>query len=120
MKAKTHINPESGSACPSLVKGYLSDYLILPEIPRDLTDHNIGEINQGVIIVNYGHGSTQHFAHGDTVNTDDIPGLSNDQRLPVMVMMTCLNGLPSSAEDTLLSDGAVAAFASRGMPCAWP
>ncbi|MFQ5841773.1 MAG: CFI-box-CTERM domain-containing protein, partial [Thermodesulfobacteriota bacterium] len=52
----------------------------------------------------------------------DIPSLSNDQKLPVMVLMTCLNGyfvLPnrSLVEEMLLADGAgaVAAFASTGM-----
>ena len=127
MKVKTLFNPERGSALTptgySLIKGYLSDYPILPEIPQDLTDRIIDEINQGVIIVNYGHGSTQNFAHGDIVYPDDVPNLSNDQRLPVMVIMTCLNGcfvMPnflSSSEEILLVDGAgaVAAFASRGM-----
>jgi hypothetical protein len=70
---------------------------------------------------NNGHGSMQQSTRGNVVFTDDIPDLSNDQRLPVMVMMTCLNGcfaMPSGsrslAEEMLLSDGAgaVAAFAS--------
>jgi len=71
--------------------------------------------------VNNGHGSTQSFAYGNIVFTDDIPDLSNDQRLPVLVTMTNLNGclaMPSGSRsltgETLLSDGAgaVAAFAS--------
>jgi hypothetical protein len=35
-----------------------------------------------------GHGSTQSFAQGDIFPREDIPDLSNDQRLPAMVMMT--------------------------------
>jgi hypothetical protein len=71
------------------------------------------------MIGNNGRGSTQSFAHGDILMIS--PHLSNDQRLPVMVIMTSLNGcfaMPSGsrslAEETLLSDGAgaVAAFAS--------
>jgi hypothetical protein len=100
MKASTHINPENGSTCPSFGKGYLSDSLISPVIPQDPTDQIIGEMDQGVMIGNTGHGSMQHPA------------------LPVMVILTCLNGYfakpngsRSLTEETLLSDGAVAAFA---------
>ena len=134
MRVKTLFNPEKRSALIptdySLIKGYLSEYKIPPKIPQDLTDQIIDEINQGVLIGNYaGHGSTQNSAHGDIFQRDDIPHLSNDQRLPVMVMMTCLNGyfaMPNDsrflAEEMLLSDGAgaVAAFASTDLPCAWP
>jgi hypothetical protein len=70
-----------------------------------------------------GHGSTQHWAHESIFYTnDDIPRLSNDQMLPVMLLMTCLNGyfiLPERclAEEMLLWDGggAVAVFTSTGM-----
>ena len=72
---------------------------------------------------NNGHGSMQHSTRGNIVFTDDIRHLSNDQRLPVMVMMTSLNGcfaMPNGSrfltDETHLSDGAgaVAAFASTG------
>jgi hypothetical protein len=126
----------------SLTKGYLAHYKISPKNPQDLTHQIIDEINQGLLIVNYvGHGSTQHWAHeGIFYTKDDIPRLSNDQKLPVMVLMTCLNGyfvvpdwwdpvqelwLPnwSLAEEMLLATnpatqeptGAVAVFASTGM-----
>ena len=108
----------------SLIKGYLAQYKIPPQIPQDLTDQIIDEINQGVLIVNYaGHGSTQYWAHEKILRTTDIPNLSNGQRLPVMVLMTCLNGyfvmpnLRSFSEEMLLADGAgaVATFASTGM-----
>ncbi len=93
MKAKTLFNPERGSTLPPmgyrLIEGFHLNCPISPGIAPDLTDDTIGGINQGIIIANYGHGSTQSFAQGDIVNTDEIPGLSNDQRLPAMVMMTC-------------------------------
>jgi hypothetical protein len=125
----------------SLIKGYLAQYKIPPKTPQDLTDQIIDEINQGVLIVNYaGHGSTQHWAHeGIFYTKDDIPRLSNDQKLPVMVLMTCLNGyfvVPDSSgdpnwclvEEMLLATnpatqeltGAVAAFASPGMTNSHP
>jgi hypothetical protein len=108
----------------SLTKGYLAQYKIPPKTPDDLTTQIVDEINQGVLIVNYvGHGSTQHWAHESIFYTnDDIPRLSNDQRLPVMLLMTCLNGyfiLPARclAEEMLLANGAgaVAVFTSTGM-----
>jgi hypothetical protein len=108
----------------SLTKAYLAQYKIPPRTPDDLTTRIIDEINQGVLIVNYvGHGSTQHWAHESIFYTeDDIPRLSNDQMLPIMLLMTCLNGyfiLPNGclAEEMLLRDGggAVAVFTSTGM-----
>jgi hypothetical protein len=38
--------------------------------------------------VNNGHGSTPSFARGDIFPLGNIPDLSNDQRLPAVVMMT--------------------------------
>lgn len=109
------------------MRGYFSDYTISSEIPQDLTNRIIGEINQGVLIVNYaGSGSKRYWVHEGIFYTDDIPNLSNDQRLPVMVFMTCLNvylvmpNFLSSSEDMLLAHGAGAAFASRGTTNAQP
>ena len=97
MKVKTLLNPEKGLALIpmeySLIKGYLSDYTLPPKIPQDLTDQIIEEINQGVLMVNYaGHGSKQYWAHEGIFYRDNIPNLSNGQRLPAIVFMTYLNG----------------------------
>jgi hypothetical protein len=125
MRVKTRGNPEKGAGLvPTeyrFIKGCLSDYTIPSKTPRDLTDRIISDINQGVLIVNYaGHGSKRYWTHEDIFYTDTISNLSNDQRLPVMVLMTWLNGylvmsnFLSSSEQILLVDGAgaVAAFAS--------
>jgi hypothetical protein len=111
----------------SLIRGYLSEYTVSPHIPRDLTDQIIDEINQGVLMVSYaGHGFFNYWAHEKIFDAiRDIPSLSNAQRLPVMALMTCLNGyflhpgLRSLGEEMLAADGAgaVAAFASPGMTC---
>ena len=127
MREKTPLNPEKGSSVTltdsSLIRRYLSDCTISPKIPQALTDQIIDEINQGVLIVNYAsHGSKRYWAHEGIFYRDNISNLSNDQRLPAMVFMTCLNGylvMPnflSSSEEMLLADGAgaVAAFASTG------
>ena len=128
MRVKTRGNSEKGAGLvPAeyrFIKSCLSYYTIPSKIPRDLTDRIIGEITQGVLIVNYaGHGSKRYWVHEDIFYTDDNLNLSNDQRLPVMVLMTWLNGylvmsnFLSSSEEMLLADGAgaVAAFASRRM-----
>jgi hypothetical protein len=105
----------------TLVKGYLET-----TTASALKAQIIAEIDNedaGVLIVNYaGHGSLYGWAHG-IFETGDIPALSNDQRLPVMVLMTCLNGyflkpsVRSFAEEILLAKtgGAVAAFASTSL-----
>ena len=101
------------------MRGYLSDCTISSEIPQDLTDRIIGEINQGGILINYaGHGSKRYWVHEGIFYTDDIPNLSNDQRLPVMVLMTGLNGYPVipnflfSSQEVLLAYGAGAVAAA--------
>jgi len=123
----------------TLIKGYL-DYM-----PGDvLTQLIINEINDpGVLMVNYsGHGSTSRWADEGIFTNGNVPGLSNDRRLPLMVLMTCWNGYfleprstgfepptyeRSLAEEMLLAHtedpsgeilghtGAVATFASTGM-----
>jgi hypothetical protein len=131
MRVKTRGNPEKGAGLVSreyrFMKSCLSDYTISSKIPRDLTDRIIDDINKGVLIVNYaGHGSKRYWTHEGIFYRDNIPNLSNDQRLPVKVFMTCLNGylvmpnFPSSSEEMLLADGAVAAFASRDTTNAQP
>ncbi len=115
----------------NIVKGYLDD-----TPPGDLTDQIKAEIDQGVLMVNYaGHGFINNWAHEGIFDTTHIPELSNHQRLPVMVVMTCMNGyflVPypgwgSLAEEMLRAHrwndqtqtdeltGAVAAFASTGL-----
>ncbi len=106
----------------TLVKGYLN--YTTPSALKAQIKAEIDSEDAGVLIVNYaGHGSIYGWAKEGIFNTGDIPTLSNDQRLPVMVLMTCLNGYfldPSArsfAEEILLAKagGAVAAFASTGM-----
>jgi hypothetical protein len=95
------------------------DYPGTHEISQDLVDGIFDQLNRGLTIVNYGHGSTLSFARGDIFPPEDIPDLSNDQRLPAMVMMTLPHSnfaMPDGSrfltDETHLSDGAVAAFAS--------
>jgi hypothetical protein len=80
-------------------------------------------IAAGQKIVNYaGHGSAPAW-RGDFLTSNDARGLSNGNRLPVFVMMTCLNGLfQDSRLDGLASalmkspnGGAIAVWASSGL-----
>jgi hypothetical protein len=74
-------------------------------------------------VVNYaGHGNVDTWRAG-LLTVEDVSGLSNSERWPVFIMMTCLNGyfhdaqLDSLAESLVRIDkvGAVAVWASSGM-----
>jgi hypothetical protein len=83
----------------------------------------IDAINSGQRIVNYlGHGSAAIW-RGNIMTTGDVRSLSNGDRLPLFVAMTCLNGYfqdvaADSLSETLLKAqraGAVAVWASSGL-----
>lgn len=83
----------------------------------------IEAINNGQWMVNYaGHGSVGQW-RGNLLTEADVSNLNNADRLPMFVMMTCLNGYfqdaagESLGESLLKSDrgGAVAVWASSGM-----
>ncbi|MEK6302584.1 MAG: C25 family cysteine peptidase [Acidobacteriota bacterium] len=83
----------------------------------------IKAISRGQKIVNYvGHGSSNQW-NGGLLTNDDARSLTNGDRLPLFVMMTCLNGYfhdaaaDSLAEALLKSErgGAVAVWASSGV-----
>ena len=83
----------------------------------------IDAITQGQKVVNYmGHGSVNLWS-GSLLTNEDAGNLTNGDRLPLFVMMTCLNGyfhdpaLDSLAESLLKAEngGAVAAWTSAGM-----
>jgi hypothetical protein len=83
----------------------------------------IDAITQGQKVVNYmGHGSVNLWS-GSLLTNEDAGNLTNGERLPLFVMMTCLNGyfhdpaLDSLAESLLKAEngGAVAVWTSAGM-----
>ena len=110
-------------------RGYLGDYHSVGDLTADIKE----KINEGTIVLNYsGHGSTQIWAsesifeHGNpALFREDVADLTNGEKLPFFVAMTCLTGyfiypeawsFPSMAESLLRSEnGAVAAFMSTGM-----
>jgi len=77
----------------------------------------------GQKVINYtGHGSANQW-RGSLLTNEDVGSLTNGERMPVFVMMTCLNGyfddpaLDSLAESLLKVEGggAVAVWASSGI-----
>jgi hypothetical protein len=84
----------------------------------------ISGINTGPLLVNFaGHGSSDVWTGAGILNVADAASLTNGNRLPVFLMMTCLNGRfqdpnrESLAEALMKSEngGAVAVWASSGL-----
>lgn len=84
----------------------------------------VAGVNAGPLVVNWmGHGSIDVWTGEGLLRGADAPALTNGSRLPLFVMMTCLNGyyegtgLDSLAESVLKAEGggAYAVWASTGM-----
>ncbi len=83
----------------------------------------LDSINRGQRVVNYfGHGSVELW-RDNLLTSAEARGLTNGNRLPLFVVMTCLNGyfqdtsLDSLAESLMKAErgGAIAVWASSGM-----
>lgn len=97
---------------------------IYPEAASDAISEMLPALNEGSLIVNYiGHGSVQQWGRDQLLTVDAAQELSNGQRLPIFINMTCLTGLfshPSeeSLAETLLwaqNGGAIAAIAPSSL-----
>jgi hypothetical protein len=84
----------------------------------------INKINQGVALVNYsGHGTIDVWTSAPIFSQTDALGLSNGNRLPLVVVMDCLNGYFVAPNVDCVGEaflkaangGAVASFASSGL-----
>jgi hypothetical protein len=84
----------------------------------------INGINAGPLLVNYaGHGSSDVWTGAGILNSTDALGLTNGNRLPLFIIMTCLNGRFQDPFRETLSEalmradkgGAVATWASSGL-----
>jgi uncharacterized repeat protein (TIGR01451 family) len=89
----------------------------------------LAALNSGSLIVDYtGHGSTEQWSFANLLDDNTAGNLTNGQRLPVYLLMDCLNGFfhdvytQSLAESLMLSPngGAVAVWASSGFTDAQP
>jgi len=92
--------------------------------PATAREEVLAGINSGKLLVNYdGHGSVEVWSGEDLLDDMAAASLTNGSRLPVFLIMNCLNGFfhdvytESLAEALLLSKsgGAVAVWASSGL-----
>jgi uncharacterized repeat protein (TIGR01451 family) len=126
--ADQNVNSNFSAATVSLA-ATLPQQLQVSEILADGEDtatvHSevLGALNEGSLIVDYqGHGAEQQWSFTDFFSGDDASALSNGGKLPVYILMDCLNGFfqdvydQSLAESILLapSGGGVAVWASSG------
>jgi uncharacterized repeat protein (TIGR01451 family) len=83
----------------------------------------ISALNSGAVLVDYqGHGAEQQWSFEDFFDQNDAAALNNGNRLPVYLLMDCLNGLyqdvyaETLAKSLILAPngGAVAVWASSG------
>jgi hypothetical protein len=122
------INEDAAALLPAKMvtkKGYLNDYLLAADLGTDLTNW----INDGALIVNYsGHASLQQWASEAVFINADVNTLTNTDKYPFVISMSCLTGYfgyldavlgpePSLAEALLVpaDKGAVAALMPTGM-----
>jgi hypothetical protein len=91
--------------------------------PAAVHSQILAALNNGALLVDYnGHGAEQQWSFSDLFDTTDVAALTNGGRLPVYLLIDCLNGLfqdvyaQSLASSLLLAPngGAVAVWASSG------
>ncbi len=97
--------------------------------PATARQNLLDGINSGQLLVNYnGHGSVQVWSGSNIFDDTMATALTNGNKLPVFVIMNCLNGFfhdvytQSLAESLMLAPngGAVAVWASSGLTNAEP
>jgi Peptidase family C25/Lamin Tail Domain len=98
-------------------------YLASQPSPAACEANIINSINQGVALVNYqGHGNVNVWSGASIFTNGDAHALTNGNRLPLVIVADCLNGLfddpvLEGLAETLLkapNGGAVATYASSG------
>jgi len=121
----------TADAVAELLKGSFSVNKILSgnSDPQLVKQQILNSINEGQAIINFsGHGSVEQWSFSDLFDDSDAGALQNGGRLPVFVIMDCLNGFfqdvytESLAESLMLAPngGAVAVWASSGFTDAPP
>lgn len=99
------------------------------QAPNVVSQQIVDAVNNGVLLVNYtGHGSEEQWSFADLMDNTSVAALTNGGRLPVFLLMDCLNGFFHDVYATSLSTsllmapngGAVAVWASSGFTTAPP
>ncbi|MCU1267767.1 MAG: hypothetical protein JWM21_4085 [Acidobacteria bacterium] len=120
-----HDFESSSTAVQSLLPASMPQQVINRSSADDTTIHNqiISSLNQGPSVVNFmGHGGNGTWTGALLLSIYDAPNLTNNNRLSLFVMMTCMNGYFQNAYNDSLSEalmrtpgGAVAVWSSSGM-----
>ncbi|MGA8408216.1 MAG: C25 family cysteine peptidase [Candidatus Acidiferrales bacterium] len=99
------------------------------QAPNVVSQQILDAVNSGALLVNYtGHGSEEQWSFADLLDDTSAGALTNGGRLPVFLLMDCLNGFFHDVYATSLSTsllmapngGAVAVWASSGFTTAPP
>lgn len=113
------------NAAAATLPSYLQTTQILTNGMDPSTAHSqiVNALNNGALIVDYnGHGAEQQWSFSDIFDDASAAALTNGGRLPVYLLMDCLNGLfqdvyaETLAKSLILAPngGAVAVWASSG------
>lgn len=129
-------NPDPGGNFPALTDNLIHDRISSPWLPQKLyyqpNSNTPGDIQAGLqdswnagagLVMYTGHASVHQWAVEKFLHLDDIPGLGNASRLPVVVEMTCFTGSFQSPGFATLDEallrhpqgGAVAAWGPTGL-----
>src|SRR5262249_56515615 len=97
---------------PHSVTSLLTDGLDPAAARQQLVD----ALNQGQILVNYaGHGSVEQWSFSDLFDNSGAAALQNGSRLPVFVIMDCLNGFFHDVFSQTLSESLLLAPTRRAV-----
>jgi len=75
------------------INSYCGDPTSPPTLCPTATAAIIGAINEGCLLTNYiGHGHINYWAAEKLLTNNDITSLTNGNKLPIMLPMTCMDG----------------------------
>jgi hypothetical protein len=125
-----HLEGYDFEAASNLLKSLLPQSLTVTMVNRgnnpsaQVKTDIINGINLGPLVVNYaGHGSTDVWTGASILSSTDAAALTNGNRLPFFISMTCLNGRFQDSNRVSLAEalmksangGGVAVWASSGL-----
>ena len=134
-EAGDFVSLSEGLISDQIPPGYTADRVYLntfcgapqsPPVPCPAASTQlITDLNQtGALFVNYtGHGAISGWASEQLLTVNNVPSLSNGDRLPIMLSMTCLDGYWIYPNRTSLAEalvrtplaGAIATFSATGL-----
>ena len=114
----------ASAASSNLPPGLSASHIFTDGVDTAMARNQIlSALNNGALLINFdGHGAEQQWSFADLFDNNDAQALNNGGRLPVYLLMDCLNGFfhdvyaQSLAESILLAPngGGVAVWASSG------